>query len=260
MKNQILTFLISFFILSIGVDAQPLKLEKVGTPQAYFSYHGKPLLSFGGMSDFIFYTSEDAFDYKKWADWQVQHGMNHARAYLPGSYTYVEKFTEENGGAKENILFPFQETKPGSRQFDLTKFDERYWKRFRAQCEYLQSKGIILDLLMWNGWQLSNYNDEVAAIDWNGHFFNPKNNINTCTDILSTENDKEQRLKIYHSVSDGNGRLWEIQKAYYEKIIETTHDLDNIYYELVHEIAINYEDWGKTSKWLEKMANIVRDK
>ena len=144
-----------------------------------------------------------------------------------------------------------------SRQFDLSKFDERYWTRFREQCVYLQSKGIIIDLLMWNGWRLSNYNEEVAAQDWDGHFFNPINNINACTDILSTASNKTQRLKIYRSVSDGNERLLAIQKAYFEKIIEVKHDLDNIYYELVHEIAINYEDWDKTSSWIEERSIIL---
>ena len=104
-----LLILIGSLCFSFG---QPLQLEKVGTDQVYFSYQGKPLLSFGGMSDFIFYAAEDAFDYKKWADWQKAHGMNHCRAYLPGSWTYVEKFTKENGGSVDNVLFPFQETEP----------------------------------------------------------------------------------------------------------------------------------------------------
>ena len=89
------------------VQKSGLKLEEVGTDQVYFSYHGKPLLSFGGMSDFLFYAAEDAYDYKKWADWQAAHGMNHCRAYLPGSWIHVEKFARENGGAIENVLFPF---------------------------------------------------------------------------------------------------------------------------------------------------------
>ncbi|MCP4614497.1 MAG: hypothetical protein GY845_37940 [Planctomycetes bacterium] len=237
-----------------------LRLERVGTEQAYFSYNGKPLLSFGSMSDFIFYASEDAFDYKKWADWQAAHGMNHCRAYLPGSWVHIEQITEENGGSLENVLFPFKETEPGSRVFDLTKFDERYWKRFRKQCQYLQSKGVIIDLLMFNGWQLWNYNREVAQKNWHGHFFNPKNNINSCTNHLNTDKNKNNRLKFYHSVADRNTELFEIQKAYFEKIIQVTHDLDNIYYELVHELAMNYADWSKTSQWIEAIALTIRRK
>ncbi len=239
---------------------QGLRLENVNTEHVYFSYHGKPLLSFGGMSDFLFYAADDAYDYRKWADWQSTHGMNHCRAYVPGSWVHVEKFATENGGAIKNVLFPYQETEPGSRQFDLTKFDERYWERFREQCKYLESKGIIVDLLMFNGWQLWNYNRDVARYNWDGHFFNPRNNINAFTDHLDTERNKNNRCQFYHSVADGRNELFAVQKAYYEKIIEVTYDLDNIYYELVHELGMNYQDWDKTKQWIESVALAVRAK
>lgn len=253
-----LIFVIAYHTLNSQDVNKALKLINVGTDSVYFSYDNKPLLSFGTMSDFIFYASEDAYDYKKWADWQAEHGMNHCRSYLPGSWRNIEKFTEENGGSIENVLFPFEETKPGSRTFDLTKFDERYWKRFREQCEYLESKGIIIDLLMWNGWQL--WAPYMQEVNWDGHFFNPKNNINLCTSHLETETNFANRLKFYHSFSDGEMELWKIQQAYFEKIIEVTHDLDNIYYELVHEIAMNYDNWEKTSQWIDAMAKTVRKK
>ena len=37
-----------------------------------------------------------------------------------------------------------------------------------------------------------------------------------------------------------------------------THDLDNIYYELVHELGMNYDRWEKVSKWIDSMARAVR--
>lgn len=256
-----LLFMLASMIAVHGTaSAQGLRLERVGTEHSYFSYRGKPLISFGGMSDFIFYAEEDAYDYKKWADWQAEHGMNHCRAYLPGSWVHVEKFAEENGGSIESVLFPYEETEPGSRQFDLTKFDQRYWDRFREQCMYLESKGIILDLLMFNGWQFWNYSRDVAAHNWDGHFFNPRNNINAFTDHLDTETNSDNRFRFYHSVADTRGELVAVQKAYFEKIIEETHDLDNIYYELVHELAMNYDDWDKTRQWLEAIALAVRAK
>ncbi len=235
-----------------------LTLINPGTDSVYFSYKDKPLLSFGTFSDFLFYASEDAYDYKQWADWQAVHGMNHCRAYLPGSWIHIEKFAGENGGSVENVLFPFEETEPGSREFDLTKFNDAYWDRFREQCQYLESKGIIIDLLMWNGWQL--WTPYRSEFNWDGHFFNPNNNMNPCTSHLETETDKSNRLEFYHSVADHKKELFDLQKAYFEKIIEVTHDLGNIYYELVHELAMNYEDWDKTSQWLEAMAIAVRGK
>lgn len=239
---------------------QGLRIERAGTEHAYFSYHGKPLLSFGGMSDYIFYAAEDAYDYQRWADWAAENGMNHCRAYLPGSWTMIEQFAKDNGGSLDNVLFPYKEVRPGSRQFDLTQFDERYWQRFRRQCEYLQSRGIIIDLLMFNGWQLWNYNPKVAARNWDGHFFNPRNNVNAFTDHLSTERGRGRRLQFYYCVADGRKELWNAERRYFEKIIEVTHDLDNIYYELVHELGMNYGDWPKTSKWLEATALAVRSK
>ncbi|MGC1306022.1 MAG: hypothetical protein WA885_02245 [Phormidesmis sp.] len=239
-------------LISQSVPAQGIRLEQTETPEVYFSYHGAPLLSFGGMSDFIFYTDQDAFDYKRWADWQAEHGMNHVRAYPPFSWQYIEYFSRDNGGAKENLLLPYEETQPGSRQFDLTRFNQAYWNRFHQQCEYLQQKGIIIHLLMINGWQMR---DDEDSWNWPGHFFNPENNINEFTDHLA-----DNRLDFYKSVADQKTQLAAAQRAWFEKVVETTADLDNVYYDLVHEIAENYDDWPKTQVWIEEMAQAVRSR
>ena len=235
-------------VQSQEVQSQGLQLEKAGTPEVYFSHNEKPLLSFGGLSDFIFYAAPDAFDYKLWADWAAAHGMNHLRAYPPFSWRYIEDFAKENGGKSDALLFPYEETSPGSRQFDLTRFNEAYWQRFRAQCEYLQSKGIMIHLLMMNGWQLL-----PEPKNWGGHFFNPDNNINDFTQVL-----KDNRIGFYQSVSNRQTGLVEAQTAWFQKIVEETADLDNVYYDLVHEIAENYQDWTKAKAWINAMASAVR--
>jgi len=239
--------------------AEGLKLEKTGTEQVYFTHHGKPLLSFGGLSDFIFYAAPDAYDYVQWADWAAAHGINHVRAYPPLSWKHIEKFTRDNGGALKNVLFPYEETKPGSRQFDLTKFNEAYWRRFRQQLEYLQSKGIIVHLLMWNGWQLRASDTpgrDKSEIDWAGHFFNPANNVNSFTDHLG--GNLLNRFQIYHSVADDKSSLANAQKAWFQKLVEVTADLDNVYYDLVHEIKEHHREWPKVQPWIEQMALTVR--
>ena len=239
--------------------ASGLQLVGVGTDQVQFTHNGEPLLSFGGMSDFIFYAADDAYNYRQWADWAAAHGMNHVRAYPPLSWRRIEYFATNNGGSTANVLFPYRETSPGSRQFDLTQFNEAYWDRFRQQLEYLESRGIIVHLLMWNGWQLwasDTTSGSAAEIDWPGHFFNPANNVNSFTDSLGGA--LSNRYRIYHSVSDSNQQLAEAQRNWFRKLIEETHDLDNVYYDLVHEIAEHYRDWTKTSAWIENMANATR--
>ena len=230
-----------------------VQLAKAGTAGAYFTHNGVPLLSFGGGSDFIFYAAEDAFNYKRWADWAAEHGINHLRAYPPLSWKHIEKFTHENGGRRDGMLFPYQETSPGSRQFDLTQFHPAYWTRFREQCEYLQSRGIVIHLLMWNGWQLRD-----NGLDWQGHFFNPENNVNSFTNHLG--GDVENRLTLYHSVADEVTGLVNAQKAWFYKLIEETHDLDNVYFDLVHEIAEHCGEWSKTQQWIDEIAQSVRSR
>jgi len=146
MNRILIPAVLALFPMAGDCNAHGLELEKAATEQVYFTYDHKPLLSFGGLSDFVFYAAEDAYDYKLWADWAADHGINHVRAYPPLSWKHVEKFTRENGGSLANMLFPYEETAPGSRKFDLTRFDPAYWKRFRDQCEYLHSKDIIIHL------------------------------------------------------------------------------------------------------------------
>ncbi len=43
----------------------------------------------------------------------------------------------------------------------------------------------------------------MAGYNWDGHFFNPENNINIFTDHLSTAKNPNARLRLYHSVADG---------------------------------------------------------
>ena len=260
--KRILTGMVTTFVLLAAVASanEGLKLEKVGTAEVYFTYNGKPLLSFGGLSDFIFYAAEDAYDYKLWADWAAEHGINHIRPYPPLSWKHIEKFTKENGGSLENMLFPYEETKPGSRKFDLTRFNKDYWKRFRRQCEYLQSKAIYVHLLMWNGWQLragDTPGRDRSDIDWPGHFFNPANNVNSFTDHLGP--DLQNRFAIYHSVADKKNGLVNAQKAWFCKLVEMTADLDNVYYDLVHEIKEHHRNWAKTQPWIKQMSLTIHN-
>ena len=61
--------------ISLPPSSRGIQLAEVGTEKVYFTHNGKPLLSFGGGSDYIFYADQDTFDYKRWADWAAAHGI-----------------------------------------------------------------------------------------------------------------------------------------------------------------------------------------
>jgi hypothetical protein len=254
MKNQLINLICCIVVVSCTASRQVgLKIENKGTEKAYFSKNGKPLLSFGGgAGDGMFWLNEDAFDYKKWADWEYKFGMNHSRDYPPLTWMGIEKLTKENGGELANCLFPYELTKKNNRKFDLTKFDETYWKQFREKLEYLQKRGIVVHLLMWNGWNTNPHYPKELKFD--SHFFNPNTNVNEFTKDLDWKS-------LYYSVADGNKQLVEAQKAWFNKLIEQSYDLDNVYYDLVHEmgdLVTRGLDWEKAKLWVEEMAKTVR--
>jgi hypothetical protein len=240
--------------------AQPLEIRKQGTDQAYFAYQGEPLLSFGGLSDFMFWFADDAYDYRLWADWAAARGMNHVRAYPPLSWKHSVLISKANGGSAANVRLPYRVVAGsivgGDPQFDLLQFDEEYWLRFRERLEYLKAKGIIVHLLMWNNWQLRDADtDKGNDYDWDGHVFNPVNNVDAFTDHLDTSN----RTDLFHSVADGRTELADAQRAYFTKLIEETYEFDNVYYDLVHEIAGPHfpSSWSKTQVWIDNMVGAI---
>ncbi len=70
--------------------------------------------------------------------------------------------------------------------------------------------------------------------------------------------DPENRYAIYHSVADANAGLATAQKAFFQKVADVTWDLDNVYFDLVHEMAEHKRDWLKTRQWIAEMAGCLR--
>ncbi|MCG8388667.1 MAG: hypothetical protein MJA30_24160, partial [Cytophagales bacterium] len=75
--GYVMIFVVFMSFITIHPTVGQLKLVQPGgdAERAYFEHNGKPLLSFGGgPGDGMFWLSEDAFNYKRWADWEADHG------------------------------------------------------------------------------------------------------------------------------------------------------------------------------------------
>lgn len=244
--------------LSVEIAAAELTIAMPGSRLAHFTYRDAPLLSFGGMSDFVFYFPESAYDYRQWADWQAEHGMNHVRAYPPLSYRTMEVVFDEDNVPRDQIVFPYVETEPGSRRFDLERFNDAYWNELRKKLAYLNDKGIIVHLIIFNGWNIT----YEHSGNWDGHFFNPAVNINPATSHLASN-----EYGFYHSVADGRSDLIALQKAWIRKLMEVAAGFDNVYFDLVHEMARNRQggwitergEWEKVKLWIDVMAATLRE-
>jgi len=187
-----------------------LSVEMAGTRLAYIAHNGKPLLAFGCHLEHMFF---DDYDYEHWTKWAVAHGMNHCRTRL--YHAYYRKYS------------PFVKTEDG--RYDLTTWDESFWKRFHKICSHLQANGIIVHMLIWPQGSGGHW--------WQGDaYYLPKNNVHPETAFIRP---KKSTAGFWQSLSKGKRGLYEIQTAILWKLIEESADYDNIYYDICHEPFIH---------------------
>jgi len=230
--------LVLIFCLPHGVAfGQGLEVKKQGTKLAYIARDGRPILAFGCHLEHMF-VKDNQPDYTVWSDWAQAHGVNHCRVRV------IQPTLRDT-------YKPYQSV--GRGQYDLTRFDPKFWERFRAICVNLRDHGIVMHLLMFP------HNGHVRSQNWHKSLFNPDHNVNPETDHLGSSNHYE----FWHSVADRQTGLWEIQCAVIEKIVELTADLDNVYYDLSHEFRTDCcgaepTDWNKAKQFFEAAAGMLR--
>ncbi len=129
---------------------------------------------------------------------------------------------------------PYSRTGPGQAldgkaKFDLDKFDESYFGRLRQRVQAAEDQGIYVSIMLFQGW--SSAKGWLGGKPWEGHPFNPKNNIQN-----------------FNGNPGGNSgpalnaaSVREHQAKYIRKVIDTVNDLDNVLYEVTNEGG--YKDW-----------------
>ncbi|MHC4628778.1 MAG: hypothetical protein ACYTDV_17510, partial [Planctomycetota bacterium] len=187
-----------------------LAVEKAGTRLAHITHNGKPLLAFGCHFEHMFF---DDYDYEHWTKWAISHGMNHCRTRL--YHAYYRDYS------------PFVRTEDG--RYDLTKWDESFWRRFHRICSHLQSNGIIIHMLIWPQGSGGHW--------WQGDgYYLPKNNVHPEAAYIRP---KKSTAGFWQSYSKGKRDLYEIQTAILWKLVAESADYDNLYYDICHEPFIH---------------------
>ncbi len=183
-----------------------LSVEMPGTHLAYLARNGQPLMAFGCHFEHMLF---DDYDYEEWTRWAVAHGMNHCRARLYHAY-----YTDYS---------PFWRNSEG--KFDLTQWDDGWWKRFHKIMTHLQENDIIVHLLI--------FPQGTGGHWWQGDgYYSPENNVHPETAFIRPE---KSTAGFWQSLAKGKNDLYEIQTAILWKLVKESVDYDNIYYDLCHE-------------------------
>lgn len=251
------------FVLTVGLSPAhaadqpgqlngPLRLHP--TNQRYFTDDtGRAILLTGShtwncLVDMAPPGSDATFDFDAYLDWMAGYPHNFMRLWTWELLSWDTSGNREKQPKSHRVWpQPWQRTGPGKAldgnpKFDLTKFDEDYFKRLRTRVEAAGDQGIYTAVMLFEGWGL-----QFAPDAWRNHPMHPENNINGIDGDLDGDG---KGLEVH---SGRSKEITELQRAYVRKVIDTVNDLDNVLYE------ISNENHPASTEWQYAMIRFIKE-
>jgi len=208
----------------------------------YFLFRGEPTVIVTSAEHYGAVLNLD-FDYVKYLDELAANGLNNTRTF---SGAYVED--SKSFGIAKNTLAPAngrficpwaRSDQPGypngGNKFDLSKWDEAYFKRLKDFLAQASKRGVIVEMNLFcpfyeeSMWKISPQN---AANNVNG--------MGRC-----------KREEVY--TLDKNDGLLTVHKAMTQKIAKELNEFDNLYYEICNEPYFG----GVTMAWQHQIVDTI---
>lgn len=182
--------------------------------------------TWSNLQDYTYATrpSPPSMDFSAYLAFLQQHNHNFFRLWV-----WESSF---NPNAKQGTIrydpMPYQRSGSslaldGKPKFDLTLFNQVYFDRLRSRVVAARDNGIYASIMLFNGFSIEGKGN-VGGDPWQGHPFNPKNNVNGVGAGSG---------KAIHTLS--NPAITAYQEAYVRHVIDTVNDLDNVLYEISNE-------------------------
>ena len=208
----------------------------------YFLFRGKPTVLITSGEHYGAVLNLD-FDYATYLETLAKDGLNLTRTFTgaycepPGAFNIASNTLAP---ARDRFICPWaRSAQPGyangGNKFDLTQWDEAYFKRLKDFVAKADKRGIIVELNLFcpmyeeSQWRLS-----------------PQNAINNVNGIGEVA-----RTNIY--TLDKNGGLLAVQEAMVRKLVSELNGFDNVYYEICNEPYFG----GVTLEWQHHIADVI---
>src|SRR5438046_3113523 len=210
----------------------------------YFLFRGKPTVLITSGEHYGAVLNLD-FDYVKYLDTLAKDGLNLTRTFAgaycepPGAFNIASNTLAPS---PNRFICPWARCdRPGyangGNKFDLTKWDEAYFKRLKDFVAKASKRGIVVELNLFcpmyeeSQWRLS-----------------PQNAINNVNGVGNVA-----RTNVY--TLDKNNGLLAVQEALVRKMVGELNGFDNLYYEICNEPYFG----GVTMEWLRHIADVIVD-
>lgn len=210
-----------------------LEIRAAGTPDAWVAFGESPAFGYGLSPQNLLTClppGEDRdtdLDFRDFAPWAFAHGVTICRSYPPSSRVgprYLDLFERAAGDAAK---------------FDLARFNDAYFARLREACALMADHSIFVHLQVWQAvtWKKA----------WDDCYYNPENNVNA--DLVQHAGPDEFVIDPKR-----NQALLAHQREYMRRVLESTADLGNVFYDLMNEIG---NGTGVSAAWVEAMLDEV---
>jgi len=243
MKTRAWLFMLALAsITECWTSAAPIALHSKNPH--YFLWQGQPTVLITSAEHYGAVLNLD-FDFRKYLDTLAAGGMMMTRTM---SGTYCEPDGAFN--ITRNTLAPLpgrfitpwaRSDQPGyaggGNKFDLTRWDEAYFKRLRDFMNYAERKGIVVEFTFF----CPMYEDK----QWNLSPMNAKNNVNGLG-AIGRDN--------VHTL-DQNGGLLAVQETLTRKLVAELNSFDNVLLEICNEPYFG----GVTMAWQHRIADVMAE-
>ncbi len=210
----------------------------------YFLYHNKPTVLITSGEHYGAVLNLD-FNYITYLDELQSKKLNLTRTFT-GAYVEPQgSFSISNNTlapGKGKFICPWPHSKEsgyrgGGNKFDLSRWNETYFKRLKDFVSAAQKRGIIVELALFCPF--------YDSTQWVLSPMNAINNINGHGNISSKD--------VY--TLDKHGGLLAVQEELVKKIVNELKDFDNLMYEICNEPYFG----GVTMEWQHHIASLIRD-
>jgi hypothetical protein len=224
-----------------GMEKENLMLHPNNTH--YFLFRDKPTILITSGEHYGAVMNMD-FDYVKYLDELHSYKLNLTRLF---SGVYCESPTSFNiekntlAPAPNRFICPWARSSESGyansgNKFDLTKWDEAYFKRLKDFISQAGKRGIVVEVVLFCPY----YGDE----QWELSPIKINNNVNGIGDLQRTD-----------SLTMKNSDMIAVHDAMTRKIVTELKDFDNIYYEICNEPYFG----GVTLDWQYHIASVIAD-
>ena len=223
----------------------------------YWQYQGEPVLLLGGSDqDNPFnHPNLSGHGVEAHLDLLAEAGGN----YIRNTMTSRDRIVEDNPFFNDDNIYPFHQD-PDTGLYDLERFNDAYWERFRDFLDMTAERGIIVQIEIWDRVDYARDHADYPAVGWSAQPYNPANNINYTAaesglpEVVDTHpGQRENPFFRTTPEQEDNPLVLAYQEAFVEELLSISLDYGHVLYCISNET-------NESEHWSGYWARFIRDR